>query len=218
MWTDYTQSPTEFSTDFAPRILSFSNGTQKRFNNAGSRYLEYLNENTNEIVKYTTIPFAMVRSVVRNGVVEAEVPMILTYHNAAKNLTQTSGLIKDYWSSTIQMLKDGKALTINFIMSTNNFKDVDFRTPIYFSAPEEIQGYWLFELIQNVKITNETQSVMCKLVKVINYAPLDVETPAITDTGGNIPIVRNEILSPRRPAESLYSYITALTNTTGEGI
>lgn len=212
MWSEDTASPTEFSTEFAPRILSYVYGTQKRFNNAGSRYLEYLNEQTNTIVQYTTIPYALGCNFTRNGITEAEVPIQLSYYNVGGE-----GLIKNYWSDSLQMIKDGKSLTINLVMSLNEFRDIDFREPIYFSAPNDLEGYWVFESINSVKIDNDTQSVKCNLVKKVNYEPINITTSNISDQT-NQTTSFNVVLVPRGHKAELAAQTTILTNTTGDGI
>lgn len=176
MWTEFNEERPPFYTNFAPRILSY-NYNEKKDEFGNTETFGYYDYYQGVKLDFDKIPYALDRSIVyEDNQLIAEVKEVLTYHNSYKTLTKQTGLIENYYTGTIQSLKEGKNLKVNLVLTLNEFRDLDFSKPIYFSAPEKIQGYWYFESIDNIQVSKKTQSVKVSLNKLVNYEALTVFT------------------------------------------
>lgn len=96
------------------------------------------------------------------------------------NIMGFTGLFSDNWSSTFSVIENSSKLNIDGRIPISKIKKLDFRTPIYFSAPEDIQGYWIINQINNVNFKNDVVSL--DLVKTITTEGINVQTETGTGT------------------------------------
>lgn len=165
-WSAYTTEPDAWTTKYAPRILSYRYATQPAL------YTDFrtlkLRKEDGSIHSQTLIPYATMATVRLNNELVAPVSFNLTFHDTTDENGNTVGLVRDYYAKTIDNIINGGLLECNLVMSNTEFKTIDFRKPLYFSAPEKLSGYWYILEIKNKMFGEQVSSVKCVLSKLTN--------------------------------------------------
>ena len=101
-----------------------------------------------------------------NGILHADVGLNLSYGYD----TNKDNLIELHWAKTITAIEDGNRLVISMVISPNDFRNIDFKTPVYFTGDPDIEGYWVFEQIEQFTPAKE-QTTKVTLLKHRDWEP-----------------------------------------------
>ncbi len=166
LWQEDSASPPEWSWDFSPRIVSYKYGTQLNSNN------------TNRIFRVdwqfgvkTNIPYCLMFPIVVNTIVWASVDENLSF--GYDGINSLDGLVSDHYGKTLKIIEEGHQLILWLKLTNTDMKALDFRVPIYFSAPAEIKGYWLIEKIHTFSPT-KLNVVKVTLLQYKNYERVNI--------------------------------------------
>ena len=164
IWSKYGIVPPEFSNDHKPRILEYNYATQ-------TQNARFIFEGTT----YSTVPAAtMSKLQIDNN------PIFSTLNNVRWDTWEgQAGLVETYYSKTLRELEEGKKLTCYIKLDFTDWKNLDFRKPVYFDERfEDIHGYWLIEKVQDFKPLANT------VTKVVLSEYQNYESVTVNDNSG----------------------------------
>ena len=143
MWQKDSVNPPLVNQDFKPRILSYRFGSQVDTSGLLRTFRFY-----DELTDRTNIPYSLPRQIISGATIQAP-----TDENYWFSSTQNQeGLVPKYYGDTMRTIEDGQRLVLNLQTDTTDYKYLDFRTPVYFKEPSEIEGYWIIEACLGFKI------------------------------------------------------------------
>jgi hypothetical protein len=93
------------------------------------------------------------------------------------------GLVWDYYTKTLANIEDTAILRLKINLSLYDFIKWDLKKTYYIDSPEEIQGYYKTDSINNFNVTKEA-IVPIVLVKTKDFVPVTV-----TGGGGGVSII-----------------------------
>ena len=166
---DKDGEPPIISTEFAPRILNYQYSAQINESGGARSFGFFLGTGSTSVE--TIIPYALLYPYEENGILHADVGLNLSYGYD----TNKDNLIELHWAKTITAIEDGNRLVISMVISPNDFRNIDFKTPVYFTGDPDIEGYWVFEQIEQFTPAKE-QTTKVTLLKHRDWEPAQTVT------------------------------------------
>ena len=103
-----------------------------------------------------------------------------TINSAQLTFNGANGLFARHYAKTATNIEQLALLKIKRLMTLDQFRNLDFSRPVYISAPAEIQGYYIYESVDNFDGIEE-KPVRCKLLKWRNWTGATVNTNQATN-------------------------------------
>ncbi len=168
----FDEGTTELRTDFISPTLSYEDefgvvtahmiedesGSASRTANFNPRLLYYnydtqlsvdLSTDTSwtfEGVSYKEIPYVLPYDYYQGSVKRADVGGNLSF----KDLNSVNGRFTEYHAKTAKEIVEGMTLYISFLFDFVDYKNLDFRKPIYIdNRYPDIEGYWYIQKVEN---------------------------------------------------------------------
>lgn len=161
--------PSQYSTDFKPRILYQEGMVTKTTSYGYTARWRFHDRLTGGVQIKTQVPLAYMA----DGL--AGVGANLMYCNGT---VEGDGLFKTYWDKTFQVLETGEILTCKLRLNSTELSTIDLRYPVYFDTPAEIKGYWAIDSLGDYK-PQDLDLVPAKLVRLEEVTPKT--TTSVTD-------------------------------------
>lgn len=169
MMIDSDDGYSDATTNFKPRLLYYNYDSQLSVD------LSTDTSFTLEGTTYNTIPFALPFDYFQNGTKRADVAGNLSF----KDSNNVNGRYSDYYRKTAREISEGVTLYIQFVFDFIDYKNLDFRKPIYIDNRfPDIEGYWY---IQKVKGFKNDIATSFELIKAKNYLNLDLNPNVTSD-------------------------------------
>lgn len=180
-----------------PRLLYYEYGTQTNLDGT-NREWNWNSEATNR----TNIPYALSFSKVVGNQTLASVAGNLDFKDLISydydtGILDTSisenGLVSNYYRKTLREILEGRTLRINLFIDLDDYKNLDFRKPIYFdNRYPDIEGYWRIQKVNNFNPIGKG-STKFELIKAKNFLPLgytNKNTDVFTDIDEDVSAFR----------------------------
>lgn len=159
------------TANFNPRLLYYNYTTQLSVD------LSTDTSWTFEGVNYNSIPYVLPYDYYQGSVKRADVGGNLSF----KDLNSVNGRFTEYHAKTAKEIVDGMTLYISFLFDFVDYKNLDFRKPIYIdNRYPDIEGYWYIQKVEN--FTNDIATDF-ELIQAKNFTK---ETLNPRNSGGDI--------------------------------
>ena len=91
-----------------------------------------------------------------------------------------NGLFAKHYAKTATNIEQLAVVGLSQLMTLDQFRNLDFSRPVYISSPAEIQGYYIYESVDNFDGIEE-KPVKCKLLRWRNWVGAAVDLTQSTN-------------------------------------
>ena len=116
------------------------------------------------------------------------VPML----NASKlTFNGVNGLFAEHYAKTTTNIEQLSVVSLSQKMTLDQFRNLDFSRPVYISSPATIQGYYIYESVDNFDGIQD-KPVKCKLLRWRNWTDATLNTNQGTNVSEGVLTPQNE--------------------------